>query len=162
MAVKAENPRPEGSDQSPRTERRALPVPRPAAAADTPLNRPAPTVGVHWKMIRTALFAAIWFVAVAVIAFRTGHPFSDYILWVVAGFALIFFGLTLGLARRAADDPRWNPHGRRRTLADAIDGNVDTATGAIPGRAALVELLTLPITLAIGATVIAAIFIAES
>jgi hypothetical protein len=127
------------------------------SAADIKRDPAAPTVGVHWKIIAAALVAAIWFIVAAVLFFASGDPASDYLLWIVVGFAVVFFALTLGLARWAADDPRWTRK-RGRPFSDFIDGNVAIFTGAIHGREATAQLLTIPVSLAIGATMIGIVF----
>jgi len=132
-------------------------------AATTPSDNKAkpgvPTVGVHWAVIVVALSAAIWFVLAMVVLYASGVTGSDYLLWIVAGFALGFFALTVGLARWAADDPRW-ARGGHPPLSDFVEDNVATATGVIAARQAMIQLLTLPIALAIGATVIGIVFLA--
>jgi hypothetical protein len=128
------------------------------AAADIKRDPGAPTVGVHWGIIAAALVAAIWFVLAMVFLFASGQPVSDYLLFIVAGFAVVFFALTLGLARWAADDPRWTRQ-RGRPFRDFVEGNVAIFTGAIAAREAMTQLLTLPIALAIGATAIGIIFV---
>jgi len=113
---------------------------------------------VHWGVIAMALIAAIWFVLAMVTLYASGDGGSDYLLWIVAGFALIFFALTLGLARWAADDTRW-----RRTdeppLSDFVEDNVAIATGVIAAREAMIQLLTLPVALAVGGTLIGIVFL---
>jgi hypothetical protein len=121
----------------------------------------APTVGVHWGVIAIALAAAIWFVLAMVVLYASGVAGADYLLWIVAGVALIFFALTLGLARWAADDPRWT-RSERPSLSDFVEDNVAIATGVIAAREAMIQLLTLPIVLAVGATAIAIVFLAVS
>jgi hypothetical protein len=127
-------------------------------STDVHLNPNAPTVGVHWAVIVIGVAAATWLVLAMVVLFGSGDPGSDYLLWIAAGFAFLFFALTLGLSRWAGDDPRWT---RRPPppLADFVDDNVAVATGAIPGREAMAQVLTLPITLAIGATIIGLVFL---
>ncbi len=93
----------------------------------------------------------------AIIFYASGDPASDYLLWIVGGFAFGFFALALGLARLAADDPRWA--GRRpRRFRDFIRSNVAVSTGVIRGREALLQLLTIPVSLAIGATILGIVF----
>jgi hypothetical protein len=128
------------------------------AAADIKRDPDAPTVGVHWAIIATALVAAIWFVLAMVFLFASGEAVSDYLLFIVAGFAVVFFALTLGLARWAADDPRWTRH-RGRPFRDFVESNVAIFTGAIAAREAMTQLLTLPIALAAGATIIGIVFL---
>jgi hypothetical protein len=139
-------------------EREHVP-PEGLAAADIKRDPDAPTVGVHWGVLAVALVAAIWFVLAMVFLFASGEAVSDYLLFIVGGFAVVFFALTLGLGRWAADDPRWCRRKGRR-FADFVEGNVAISTGAIAGKEAMTQLLTLPVALAIGATVIGIIFLA--
>ncbi len=107
--------------------------------------------------IEIALAAAIWFVAAMVLLFATGDAFTDYPLVIVAGFAVVFFTLTLWLARRAARDQRWADAGRT-SFGEFVDDNVSIHTGTIAGREALIQIVMLPIVLAAGATAIGIIF----
>jgi hypothetical protein len=132
---------------------------RSLATADFKRDPEAATVGVHWGIIAVALAAAIWFVLAMVFLFASGEAVSDYLLFIVAGFAVVFFALTLGLARWAADDPRWTRTGRPRPFRDFVAGNVAIFTGAIAGKEAMTQLLTLPIALAVGATIIGIVFL---
>jgi hypothetical protein len=122
---------------------------------DTQADEAAP-VGIHPYAIGTALAAAIWFVIAMAISF-SGTLESDYLIAVTVGFSVIFFWLLLSTAMRAADYacralPRFS---FRRFLA----GEVPINTGKVSGREALVQILVLPITLAIGATVIGTVFV---
>lgn len=79
----------------------------------------------------------------------------------IAGFAVIFFTLTLGLASRAARDPRWGGGGKEpasTSLAEFAKDDVVIATETMSGREALVQMLILPATLAVGMVVIGSIF----
>ena len=157
MAVKARIPEPLAMPVPP-FARRELPIERTVAAAGIKRDPAAPTVGVHWKIVAIALGAAVWFVVAAIVFYASGDAAYDYLLWIVAGFAVLFFALTLGLARWAADDPRWTPRKGRRPFAEFIDGNVAIFTGAIHGREATTQLLTIPVSLALGATLIGIVF----
>ena len=141
----------------PGSERRRLQPSLPVqAATDIPADPDKPTRGVSPKAIALAA-AAVPVFLFGIVFFLTSNLASDLNLLGVSGFAVIFFTLTLGLARRAARDPRWGgpDHG---TLAEFARDNVSVATGTISGREALVEILVLPATLATGMLVIALIF----
>src|SRR5215212_4884406 len=116
------------------------------AVASLHWNPDAPTVGVHWGVIAIGVAAAAWFVLAVVVLFGSGDPESDYLLWIAAGFAFLFFALTLGLSRWAADDPRWTAMSPP-PLAEFVNDNVAVGTGAISAREAMAQVLTLPITL---------------
>ncbi len=126
------------------------------AATDIGEDPKAPIHAMHPTAIRIAMIAVVWFVIAMALAFgRTLE--SDYIMAVMIGFAVMFFGLTLSLALRAAHQRRWadKPVSFDRFVHD----NVAIESGKVPGAEALVELLTLPITLALGATVIGIIYL---
>jgi hypothetical protein len=116
-----------------------------------------PVVGVHRGAIEIALAASVWFVAAMVVLFATNNALANLVLAVVAGFALMFFTVTLKLASKAARQERWADT-VRTTLSDFVHDNVALETGLIGGREALIEITMLPITLAIGATIIGIIF----
>ena len=70
-------------------------------------------------------------------------------------------GGTLSLSAHAARDPCWaGKAGRRadRALSGLVDDKVAIATGTVPGRDAMVQVLVLPVTLATGVVVIGLIF----
>jgi hypothetical protein len=69
-------------------------------------------------------------------------------------FSIGFFGPTLGLAR-------WSGQHRQATLTELVERNIGLATGGVLGREAMVQLLTIPITLAVGATIIGMVFLIE-
>ena len=139
--------------------RRRITAPRETDTTDIKTRPDVPVVGVHWGVIAIALAAAIWFVLAMVFLYASGDAGADYLLWIVAGFALVFFGLTLGLARWAADDARWTQRADPRSLSDFVEDNVAIATGVIAAREAMVQLLTLPVVLAVGATLIGIVFL---
>ena len=100
------------------------------------------------------------FLAYAVLAvafFMTGDLASNLDLYGVAGFAVIFFTLTLSLSRRAAVDPRWGGRSRA-TFTEFIEDNVAIATGTVSGREAMLQILLLPATLALGMIAIGLVF----
>jgi hypothetical protein len=115
-----------------------------------------PSHGMHPLAIRAAMVAAAWFVIAMAISF-SGTIETDYLMWVTVGFSVIFFALTLGIAARAAHDPRWED--RPVSFDEWRRNDVATGTGRIASSEALVQLLTLPIGLAIGATAIGLIFV---
>jgi hypothetical protein len=137
--------------------RREITPERGSGGTDIRRDPEAPTVGVHWGLVAIALVAATWFVLTMVVFYGSGDAVSDYLLWIVGVFAAGFFVLTLGLARWAADDPRWARRGPAG-FADFIGSNVAIFTGAIYGREAMTQLLTLPVALTLGATIIGIVF----
>jgi hypothetical protein len=111
---------------------------------------------MHPLAIRIATVAAAWFVIAMAISFSGGIE-TDYLMWVTIVFGIIFFGLTLGIAGRAAREPRWG--GRPASFRDFVRGQVAIQTGRVTGSEAMVQLLTLPIVLALGATAIGLVFV---
>jgi hypothetical protein len=65
-----------------------------------------PITGVHSAVIKIALSAVVWFLAVAWFDF-SGGPEVDLNLAVVTGFFVMFFTLFLLAASMVIDDPRW-------------------------------------------------------
>jgi hypothetical protein len=156
--------------QSPRPVRAGHPAepakhPAPTLSLVLPVNTDLkadpkrPTVGVHPAAIKIALAAAVWFVAAAGALFSSGgNAYTNYPLAIVAGLALVFFGLTLGLARRIVRDKRWSSGGQP-TFARFVEDNVAIETGTIAAREALTQIVTLPIVLAAGLTAIGVVLI---
>jgi hypothetical protein len=132
--------------------------PSPPRGTDIAADPAQPTVGLHWGVLAAALAVSALFVAAMIYLFAGGDGLTNFLLAIVAGFAMVFFGLTLGLGRWAADDPRWQDEGRRPTLEEFAHDNVATATGVIAGREAMVQILTLPIVLAVGGAAIGIVF----
>ncbi len=136
--------------------RRELPRVAAAFRLGMKIDPRKPTLGIHHGVIAMALGGVALFL-LAIPLFFTGNLGSDFNLLGVAGFAVIFFTLTLTQASRAAHDPRWGGPDRT-TLSEFAEDNVEIATGKVSGREALVEILVLPATLGIGMIVIALVF----
>jgi len=127
-----------------------------AGATDLKTNPRRPTVGLHPGVIFLAMLCVPVFL-LALVFFVTGNLAADLNLFGVAGFAVIFFALTLGLAARASDDRRWGGPSKE-TFAEFTKDNVSTFTGTIPAREALVEVLVIPVCLAAGMVMIGFVF----
>jgi hypothetical protein len=65
---------------------------------------------------------------------------------------VIFLALFLFTATYSRGDPRWPT--KRTSFREFLDGTVSTATGDERGRDVLIEIALLPVTLAVGATLI--------
>jgi hypothetical protein len=115
---------------------------------------------VHPLVIRAATVASAWFVIAMAISFSGGIE-ADYLLAVVVGFSVIFFTLVLGLAAHAATHTRGGG-APDDSFEEFLNEEVAIDRGTISGREATVQLLTLPVTLAIGATAIGFIFVVSS
>jgi hypothetical protein len=114
-----------------------------------------PATGVHCGAVATALAAYGWFIVAAWIAFARGYAALDLTVVVLISVALL--GLLVGgaaMSRNMTPDRQttW-------TFVEFINGDVDTETGRLNGWAAFVQIAVMPILLAIGGTVIAAIYL---
>ncbi len=107
--------------------------------------------GVHPIVVKIAIGAVLWFLAVTWLAFADRGEI-DFDLAIVTLFFAIFFTLFLLLASFSVDDPRW--HTRRTSLREFLDSNVGIDTGEERGRDVLIEIALLPVTLAVAATLI--------
>jgi hypothetical protein len=136
-------------------KRAALRLVPSAPHADIEADPAKPTHGVPPVAIGVAALAAAWFVFASVVSF-SGEGNGNYVLAVVVGFAVIFFGLTLGLANRAAHDRRYGVESI--DLEEFVEDNVAIETGVIAGREAIVQILMLPVTLAVGVTLLGIVF----
>ena len=70
-----------------------------------------PITGVHPAVIKIAMSAVVWFLAVAWFDF-SGGPEIDLTLAVITGFFVMFFTLFLMAASMVIDDPRWKSQKR--------------------------------------------------
>jgi|GEM_PF-5753005 len=149
----------------------AIRPPEPAAASRSPwpvndnaadpedpyahLRREAPSVGrsgVHPGAI--ALCGGAY--AAMLLAFWAGFAGPGYVgvvLAVVTGFMIVYFSLILG-GIAVADSAR---PGTLRSFHAFLNGRVDTATGPLTGREALVMIAGLPAALAVLAAAIGVI-----
>jgi hypothetical protein len=117
-----------------------------------------PGRSVHPLVIRAAVVASVWFVIVMAISF-SGTTEADYLFFgVTVAFSIIFFTLVLGLAAFAARRARGG--GSAAPFGDFLHERVSINTGSVSGKEAMIQVLMLPVALAIGATIIGAIFIA--
>jgi hypothetical protein len=127
-----------------------------SAGTDFMADPARPIHGVHPGVILIGMIGVFVYL-VGVAFFMTGNLADNLDLYGVAGFAVIFFTLTLGLAARAARDRRWRGEDDE-TLTEFAEDNVSIATGTISGREALIQVLVLPATLAVGMIAIGLVF----
>jgi hypothetical protein len=104
-----------------------------------------------------ATVASAWFVIAMAISF-SGTIEADYLLAVVVGFSAIFFTLVLSLAAYAAAHTR-EGGAPDDSFDEFLGEEVAIDRGSISGKEAMVQLLTLPVTLAIGATAIGFVYV---
>jgi hypothetical protein len=117
-----------------------------------------PATNVHSGAVAAALAAYAWFIVVAWIAFGRGYAALDLV--VVVLISVVLLGLLAGgamMSRNVTPDRETT-----RTFAQFVNGRVDIETGRVSGRDALVQIVIMPILLAIGGTVIAAVWIVVS
>jgi hypothetical protein len=114
-------------------------------------RKKASETGVHPIVIKIAMGAVLWFVAIAWIAFA-GSGGVDLDLTVATLFFAIFFTLFLLLASHSLGDPRWPV--KQTSLREFLNANVGTASGVERGRDVLIEIALVPVTVAFAATLI--------
>jgi hypothetical protein len=107
--------------------------------------------GVHPIIVKIAIGAVLWFLAVTWLAFAARGEI-DFDLAIVTLFFAIFFTLFLLLASYSVNDPRWPT--RQTSLREFLDSDVGIDTGEERGRYVLIEIALLPVTLALAATLI--------
>jgi hypothetical protein len=122
-----------------------------SASNDIDQNPQAGEAGVHPIVVKIAIGAVLWFLAVTWLAFSAKGG-VDVDLTVVTLFFAIFFTLFLLLASFSLDDPRWPT--RHTSLRQFLNSNVGLATGKERGRDVLIEIALVPVTLAFAATLI--------
>ena len=109
------------------------------------------TTGVHPVAVEIGIGCALWFLLVVWFAFARG-PEVDYLLVVVSGFFVIFFGLILLTASYAAADPRWRQS--KAGFFQFLHDDVPIDGGRVRGRKVLIEICLIPVSLALAATLI--------
>jgi hypothetical protein len=112
---------------------------------------------VHSGVIKIILGATAWFLVVTWMSFARGGD-VDFAITVAILFFLFFLGLFLLTSSYAASDPRWNL--RKTSFNEFLDSDVATATGKMRGRDVLIEIATVPVSLALAATMIGLIWVA--
>jgi hypothetical protein len=121
-----------------------LPLPLPKEALP-------PVTGVHPAVIKIALSAVAWFLAVAWLDF-SGGPEVDLVLAVVTGLFIMFFTLILLTASMVISDPRWKQPKVR--FSEFLNDEVPVDGGTMRGGDVLIHIALLPVCLAIAATLI--------
>jgi hypothetical protein len=103
--------------------------------------------------------AVVWFVAVAWFDF-SGGPEVDLNLAVVTGFFIMFFTLFLLAASMVIDDPRWKQPKAR--FAEFLNDQIPVDRGSLRGRDVLIQITSLPVCLAVAATLIGLVWRLQS
>ena len=118
-----------------------------------------PVTGVHPAVIKIAMSAVVWFLAVAWFDF-SGGPEVDLNLAVVTGFFVMFFTLFLLTASMVVDDPRWKQPKTR--FIEFLKDEVPIDRGIMRGRDVLTHIILLPVCLAAAATLIGLVWHLQS
>jgi hypothetical protein len=118
-----------------------------------------PVTGVHPAVIKIAMSAVVWFLAVAWFDF-SGGPEVDLYLAVVTGFFVMFFTLFLMAASMVIDDPRWKQPKAR--FAEFLNDQIPVDRGTLRGRDVLIQITSLPVCLAVAATLIGLVWRLQS
>ena len=118
-----------------------------------------PITGVHPAVIKIAMSAVVWFLAVAWLDF-SGGPEVDLTLAVVTGLFVMFFTLFLLAASMVIDDPRWKQPKAR--FAEFLNDQIPIDRGTMRGRDVLIHILLLPVCLAAAATLIGLVWHLQS
>jgi len=118
-----------------------------------------PITGVHPAVIKIAMSAVVWFLAVAWLDF-SGGPEVDLDLAVVTGFFVMFFTLLLLTASMVVDDPRWKQPKAR--FIEFLKDEVRIDRGTMRGRDVLIHIILLPVCLAAAATLIGLVWHLQS
>jgi hypothetical protein len=118
-----------------------------------------PITGVHPAVIKIALSAVVWFLAVAWFDF-SGGPEVDLDLAVVTGYFVMFFTLFLLTASMVVDDPRWKQPKAR--FIEFLKDEVPIDRGTMRGRDVLIHIILLPVCLAAAATLIGLVWRLQS
>jgi hypothetical protein len=109
------------------------------------------TAGIHPMVFEIAIGAVLWFLAVMWIAF-SGKEGIDLDLAIVTLFCAMFISLFLLVASFARGDSRWPT--RQTSFRTFLDSDVGVGSGTLPGREVLIEIASVPVVLALAATLI--------
>jgi hypothetical protein len=97
------------------------------------------------------LFTASWAALIAVfVATFAESPFTLFMLAVVIGYAIMFFGVPYVMSRQTQPETKVG----NVPFADFMRGQVQTLTGPVSSYEALAQVLMVPVCLALGALAI--------
>jgi hypothetical protein len=117
---------------------------------------PLPSTGVHPMVIKIALSAIAWFLAVTWISFA-GTFGADIALTMVAGSFLMFLTLFLLSFSMVVGDRRWQQ--RKTSFSEFLKADVAIDSYTMRGRDVLINIVLLPVTLAVGGTLIGLVWL---
>jgi hypothetical protein len=97
------------------------------------------------------LFTASWAALIAVfVATFAESPFTLFMLAVVIGYAIMFFGVPYVMSRQTQPETKVG----KVPFADFMRGQVQTLTGPVSSYEALIQVLMVPVCLTLGAIAI--------
>ncbi len=118
-------------------------------AADTDLS-------VHPAPILIGLASCAWFALLSWTCFAAFDRETGMAVAVITTIFVMYLG---GMALGAYYSANSRAAGRGRTFRQFLRGRADIATGLISGREAMLQIATLPLGLAVGATAMALIWV---
>lgn len=129
------------------------PAPTPVAAqqAEPPRSDYGSVPGTEFPVaVYVSVFAAfVWILVASWLAFANGDD-ADLALGFAAVLTIVFFALPVIVRLTAAAHSR-EPQGTRN---DFLSSRVETATGSLTGASAWLQVLIIPVALALAATLI--------
>ena len=125
--------------------------PRPAPLAPPARYNEAPLWDMHPGA--SGLWLGCWGVLLAIfVATFAGFAYPMYMLAIVACCALSFFSLPILMERQSVKQG-WSRK-VRQSFGEFLDGSFQTATGPMPGKEAVLQMILVPGALAFGAALI--------
>jgi len=130
-----------------------------AAVSGSRMAQPAAAFdySVHPAPILIALGCCAWFLLLSWTCFAPFDREAGLAIAVVTAIFVMYLG---GMALGAFNAGGRGSAGARRSFQQFLRGRVDIATGFISGREAMVQIVMLPVSLALGATAMALIWVA--
>jgi hypothetical protein len=112
--------------------------------------------GVHPVIAMLAIAIGFWFMAALSLTFGLDGE-TNYLIAVEVVFTLAFGSLLIFTGSITSFDPRWQLE--RLNFSRFLGCRAEIATGSIRGRAAMIQILALPVSLAVGMTAIGLIWL---
>jgi hypothetical protein len=158
--------RPERHNATDHATGHALERTRPTAALTTTRDLPAeeqeprsgygtvPGAELPAFVYVSVLAAFAWIMLASWLAFA-GDMDADLALGIAVVLGIVFFALPVIIRQVAVANTRNRPEG----TGDFLSAPVETATGPLPGSSAWLQILLIPLTLALAATLIGAAYV---
>jgi hypothetical protein len=123
-------------------------------------EQPSSDLSVHPAPVVIGLAFCAWFLVLSWTCFGAFDLRTSLALVIVTVISAMYLGgITLG-AYNSYNASNERTAGQRRSFREFLRGRVDIATGLVSGREAMLQIALLPVSLAIGATAMALIWIA--